>query len=454
MLSGIGDLILNLSGEQYNIISFDPRGVNNSGIELTCFPGQPNIRDAYWSTFEELSQASNLDETYARGLAIGQWCTKANGNTTAKYAGTLAAVQDMLHFTTHQSRLRNLENPDESPVNFYGLSYGTIIGQALASKYPTRVGRMVLDGTVNAEDHLNGAKLTAVQDVDAAYSLFFSLCHAAGPGTCAFYAEDVKNRFDTFLSNLEREPVIQLTSTPVPKVITKDAVLAAAFHTLYAGAIGFPFLARGLAALERGDAAVWLEEIARFQRPSGAAQEVYMLVTGADYAGRSQIPNRSVFRERYEEVARTSVYAGRVYALENLVLGVGVGIVPPESQVIEGKYIPCLCFLFYFLFVFEWGGIDWCTGFKYTETKTPGLFVNPSVDPITPVANARYMAGFFEGAVVLEQNSTGHTVLPFLGECVAEVVKRYFGGGELPDGGKLCRVDVRVDWEAGGVGMD
>ncbi|EUC31269.1 hypothetical protein COCCADRAFT_38629 [Bipolaris zeicola 26-R-13] len=428
LLSGIGDLILNLSGEQYNIISFDPRGVNNSGIELTCFPGQPNIRDTYWSTFEELSQASNLDETYARGLAIGQWCTKANGNTTAKYAGTLAAVQDMLHFTTHQSRLRNLENPDESPVNFYGLSYGTIIGQALASKYPTRVGRMVLDGTVNAEDHLNGAKLTAVQDVDAAYSLFFSLCHAAGPGTCAFYAEDVKNRFDTFLSNLEREPVIQLTSTPVPKVITKDAVLAAAFHTLYAGAIGFPFLARGLAALERGDAAVWLEEIARFQRPSGAAQEVYMLVTGADYAGRSQIPNRSVFRERYEEVARTSVYAGRVYALENLVLGVGVGIVPPESQVIEG--------------------------FKYTETKTPVLFVNPSVDPITPVANARYMAGFFEGAVVLEQNSTGHTVLPFLGECVAEVVKRYFGGGELPDGGKLCRVDVRVDWEAGGVGMD
>lgn len=71
--------------------------------------------------------------------------------------------------------------------------------------------------------------------------------------------------------------------------------------------------------------------------------------------------------------------------------------------------------------------------------------MNPSVDPITPVANARYMAGGFEGAVVLEQNSTGHTVLPFLGECVSGAVKRYFGIGEMSDGGKVCQVNVRVD---------
>ncbi|EUC43033.1 hypothetical protein COCMIDRAFT_101947 [Bipolaris oryzae ATCC 44560] len=392
LLSGIGDLILNLSGGQYNIVSFDPRGVNNSGVELTCFPGQPNIRDAYWSTFDELSQALNLDETYARGLAIGQWCTKANANTTARYAGTLAAVQDILHFTTLQSRLRNLKNPDESLVNFYGLSYGTLIGQTLAFKYPTRVGRIVLDGTVNADDHFNGAKLDAVRDVDEAYTWFFNLCHAAGPQHCPFYAKDVKKRLDILLSNLQVEPVILSTSTPAPKVITKTAVLAAAFHVLYAGATGFPFLARGLAALEKGDGARWLEETRRFQRPSGAAQETYVLVTGADYAGRSKV-SRTGFREVYEKVVRTSVYAGRVYVLENLVVGVGIEVVPPESQVFSG--------------------------FKDTETKTPILFVNPSVDPITPVANARYMAGFFEGAVVLQQNSTGHTVLPFLGECMA-----------------------------------
>ena len=96
----------------------------------------------------------------------------------------------------------------------------------------------------------------------------------------------------------------------------------------------------------------------------------------------------------------------------------------------------------------------WCVGFEYTETKTSILFMNPSVDPITPVANARYMAGFFERAVAVELNSTGHTVLPFLGECMADVVKRYFGDGEVPEGGKVCQVDVRVDWEAGKVGIN
>ncbi|KAJ6200075.1 hypothetical protein J3E72DRAFT_184105, partial [Bipolaris maydis] len=410
LLSGIGDLILNISGGQYNMISFDPRGVNNSGIKLTCFPGQPNIRDAYRSSFEELPQASNLDETYARGLAMSQWCTKANANTTAKYAGTLAAVQDMLHFTTLQARLRNLENPEEPLVNFYGLSYGTIIEQALASQYPSRVGRIVLDGTVNAKDHFHGAKPSAIQDVErSVHQILHSLPRRQSRHLRFLRQRRKKKRFDTLLSNLEIEPLIlsaPTSPTPAPQLITKDAVLAAAFHILYAGVTGFPFRARGLAALETGDAARW------------RAGEIYVLIAGAYYTGRSQTRERMVFREVYGEVVRTIVYAGRAYVLENVVVGVVIEVVPPESQVFR---------------------------FKYTRTKTRILFVNPSVDPITPVANARYMAGGFEGAVVLEQNSTGHTVLPFLGECVSGAVKRYFGIGEMSDGGKVCQVNVRVD---------
>ncbi len=39
-------------------------------------------------------------------------------------------------------------------INYYGYSYGTYLGQIYATKYPTRVRRMVLDGNVDSARHL------------------------------------------------------------------------------------------------------------------------------------------------------------------------------------------------------------------------------------------------------------------------------------------------------------
>lgn len=61
-----------------------------------------------------------------------------------------------------------------------------------------------------------------------------------------------------------------------------------------------------------------------------------MLIAGAYYTGRSQTRERMVFREVYGEVVRTIVYAGRAYVLENVVVGVVIEVVPPESQVFSG----------------------------------------------------------------------------------------------------------------------
>ncbi len=39
-------------------------------------------------------------------------------------------------------------------LQYYGMSYGTFIGNTFASMFPGRVGRMILDAVVDAEDYV------------------------------------------------------------------------------------------------------------------------------------------------------------------------------------------------------------------------------------------------------------------------------------------------------------
>jgi pimeloyl-ACP methyl ester carboxylesterase len=41
----------------------------------------------------------------------------------------------------------------EDKLNFWGISYGTILGLTLAGMFPDRMGRVVLDSVVNPYDY-------------------------------------------------------------------------------------------------------------------------------------------------------------------------------------------------------------------------------------------------------------------------------------------------------------
>src|SRR4051812_28514006 len=75
---------------------------------------------------------------------------------------------------------------DPSLLNFWGFSYGTSIGQTFASMFPQRVGRMALDGIVDAGDSSKGTYLTWLQSTDETFSTFFMYCHLAG-SKCSYF---------------------------------------------------------------------------------------------------------------------------------------------------------------------------------------------------------------------------------------------------------------------------
>jgi hypothetical protein len=80
-------------------------------------------------------------------------------------------------------------------LNYYGESYGTLLGDIYANLFPSTTGRMVLDGNINAVAWSSGdsqvpsfARLGSSQGQQAVMTAFLSLCGRAATKACAFSA--------------------------------------------------------------------------------------------------------------------------------------------------------------------------------------------------------------------------------------------------------------------------
>lgn len=349
ILSGGGQQMIKATGAKYDIVSFDPRGVNASSvdIELTCFPGNPEARDNF---VPETSTTS--EESWADANAIGKWCTAANKNTTAHYGGTVAVVQDMIHFTKLQASLSG-KNADEALIWYYGTSYGTVIGQTLAAMYPERVGRLLNVANVDGDSHYtHGYTPNAVEDADKGMTYFFNLCAEAGPKKCAFAANassasDVEKKFDSLLAKLEIEPVQAIDPEfGSPRIITQYRVLSQIHSWLYAPGSTFWYMAKGLEGLVNNNASAWYEatesgetDPGPFDYTPAAEQEVLSFVTAIDAAGHYDIANVTQYLDVVKQYARTSKYFGEGYAGQNTLINAGMGILPPKSQTFTGTFL-------------------------------------------------------------------------------------------------------------------
>ena len=137
-----GKLLKDMGGH-YDLIGFSPRGVGAS-TTLTCVSSY-------------LTQLTN-DPTFDRSLANTQnirsnerleaeTCAK---NPLTKHIHTDATARDM-------DLVRRLMG--EERLNYIGFSYGTWLGAWYASLFPERVGRMLLDSSMNVAGSFDDAKL-------------------------------------------------------------------------------------------------------------------------------------------------------------------------------------------------------------------------------------------------------------------------------------------------------
>ena len=184
----------NNAGDGYDWIGWDPRGVGNSVPSLSCdasfFAGD---RPPYRPT-----TATIMDQWVARSKQYAQACTNADGAALFNHVKTVDSVKDMESIRLALGK---------SKINFYGFSYGTYLGSVYMTLHPNRVGRFVLDSTVDPRDvffQSNRQQDIAFQKTFDAY--FTWLAKYASVYNVGATHDAVRDQFLNIVTELDQHP--------------------------------------------------------------------------------------------------------------------------------------------------------------------------------------------------------------------------------------------------------
>lgn len=340
-------------GEQYNFVSFDPRGVNNSGLHLDCFSGDTKARSAFYRlhrTGATNISSTSLEEQYYSSSIYGEWCNNAveNKSPYSYYVTTPAVAHDLLTFTEAEAELAG-QSPSNAKLWCYSISYGTVIGSTFASLFPDRVGRMILDGVLNTEQYYNNYWTDNVDQMDEAMETFSTFCYSAGPEKCTFWGPTPANitaRMDGIIRQLQNHPVpLSGVGDPdLPTMVTYSDLKALFLNTLYTPLARFPSMADILHQAECGNVSAF----AGMYDQSNSITDARLAITCTDSYRRNRLTTIEEFKSWAEYTIFKSKYIGDIYPifLEGILCR---SFRPqlPDSMVVQGSQHSFCLFLFF-----------------------------------------------------------------------------------------------------------
>ncbi|CAE6402210.1 unnamed protein product [Rhizoctonia solani] len=446
VLSDDMSLILNGTGGRYDIVSWDPRGVGSTEHWVRCFDSgtaerafwngslrgtTPEIRDDFTDPVVRKEFYSHIDEVDSMLIKLGKQCnTQTKG--MLKYVGTTATVRDMVALHDH------LEG--NKPINYWGFSYGTIIGNYFVNMFPDRVGRVIIDGIINPWDWATKEPLKIVYDStnfsDASFNAFASSCAAADPSKCAIAYEG---------STLEsiRKWVFSLialaydnTKATGGTVITSGQLRGLLWVGMYEPR-KWPALAQDLAQI-----AVALSNSTNSM--STVKSRVLSPQTQSTPFIRRDNTNSSDPSPGYVSQAITcadAVDAG------NSTTRQGFQTVVDLTDNYTRIFGPLIGWNAPVLYCHRWPvrAVERFTGpFNHT-LRNKIMVIGNSVDPIAPFGNAKAVAeALGSSAALLKHNGYGHTSIYMHSSCTVAATNKYFITGELPPNGTVCETDEQL----------
>ncbi len=124
---------------------------------MKCFQANPEARTAYEGLFfSEVSDASltPLETQFYSADLFGEWCsaTFEQKNGTEIYISNPLVAWDLLSYAKAEQKAAGKPEAD-AEVWYYGASYGSALGVKFVSLFPNNVGRLILDGVIDAEDY-------------------------------------------------------------------------------------------------------------------------------------------------------------------------------------------------------------------------------------------------------------------------------------------------------------
>ncbi|KAK6519057.1 hypothetical protein TWF281_003746 [Arthrobotrys megalospora] len=456
------EIAVNITGPGYDILGFDIRGVgysvpygscnitadelfdplrqnatqgNNfkrntrrlkSGITIPR--GAKDTEKSPYGFFLPEISLTSINQTIVTAAGLSQACEAYVGadNQAGPHMNTVVTATDMLWIARALARARG-QNDTNALVDYYGISYGSVLGQTFATLYPKHVGRFVMDGIVNMDGWQTRTEVDIVRNADQGFFEFFKRCFAAGPKKCAFATgmcyQDTINRFNRMSSRFnvtEAEAQGSPVAEPLGILITR--LKAIILDSLYASYSSWEGLAVIFDALDKATTRPMLQwnvtQIAEIislplSPPSGRPPAPLQLRSYSFFqtacGDAPSLANTTISPVEEYTYLKSSAIAGHARLLGRVICQ-GYSIRP------------------------KW---EWFERIG-AKTKTPILFVGNTLDPVTPWDDAVKAALKFPGAQAVIVELIAHAILGQENSCAQNKVKAYFQQGKLPGANFKC----------------
>ena len=269
------------NAKYFDVISFDPRGVGDTTVAVSCFE-DPQARNAWRgrTTVEGILGSSNaaLGRLYQEDQALGATCagTTEKDYDVKEFISTASVARDMLEIAERFGEWREAEAkkiqqqsrgfvdiehlryiPAQEKVQYWGFSYGSFLGNTFASMFPDRVGRVVVDGVVCADDYYETKWTRNLEDTNKTVQAFYDFCASAGPPACALADEntttpaDIRAKVEALEARHFHNPLP--VSGPNPELVTYSDLKHLIFTSIYSPLTSWALAARLLDSIDKGN---------------------------------------------------------------------------------------------------------------------------------------------------------------------------------------------------------
>jgi pimeloyl-ACP methyl ester carboxylesterase len=397
---------------RYDIVGFDPRGVGDS-TPVRCFATNTEAQ-AFWAATPIFPITASQERVVAAtARAYTSHCQHQAGDLL-RHVSTADTARDM-------DLLRAAIG--DTKLTYWGLSYGSYLGEVYANLFPDRIRAMVLDGVVDPRawaertvDFLTSEAVAGGQTLDS----FLTECASAGAPRCAFAeptdstAAGLRHRLQALLARVRQAPIPVPGSQP-PQPITYQDLIGG-----LQGAMSEPgswsTLAQALHALEHNDptgaAALHALGIPPNPPTPSAAYNNVQDASMAVFCTDTDLPHQP---QAWPQLAARAARQAPLFAPIGLYTRMSCATWPTSPE----RY----------------------TGPWNRHTSAPILLVTVTGDPDTPYSGALQAGRELANARILTVDGYGHTSVHAASGCALRAENQYLLTGNPPPADTHCPVD-------------
>ncbi|MEO6505633.1 MAG: alpha/beta hydrolase [Terrimesophilobacter sp.] len=380
----------------YDIVGFDPRGVNHSSA-VKCYD-DPKQMDVFLYDIAPFPAGTDqwIDYQEKSNAEFGKACVSFTGELLA-HVDTVSAARDL-------DVLRAALG--DKKLNYLGYSYGTLLGGTYAELFPKKTGRLVFDGAVDPATTEFDVTKTQATGFESALRAFVADCVT---GTKCPFRGDVDAAMRTIRTLLDSLDVSPLRADD-GRMLGSATMFSAIILPLYSRS-NWPYLTDLFSKVMNGDAnyAFQLADSYNNRSPNGTyndnSTEAFIAVNCLDY---KTMTTRASLKAEAAALEAAAPVLGRQMA---------------------------------------YGGTT-CANWPFPATRdrkaivaagsAPILVVGTTNDPATPYVWAKNVAKELQNGHLVTYHGEGHTAYNKSNSCVNDAVDGFFLDGTVPKKDPQC----------------